>query len=151
MFVGYRLISRHLDVIINQNSAAHRCFSTADWMRIKTAMSFFYFLSLAFNTFSNTTVSLSMPAVIFSDGTFCLINSELITGKTRMRLPTQTWYIKTIKSERWKYTQTVHKYIFNNPQTQNVYQHGAHSFICSISTWQTSFLLNHEPRAIYLI
>lgn len=46
---------------------------------------------------------------------------------------------KNNQLRRMKYTQTVHKYTysFSNPQTENVYQHGAHSLICSISVSHT--------------
>lgn len=62
-----------------------------------------------------------------------------MTEKTHMRLPTQDLIYKNNQIRKMKYTQTVQKYIFNKPQTQSVYQHGAHSLIFPKSVSQTSF------------
>lgn len=51
---------------------------------------------------------------------------------------------KNNQIKKMKFTQTVHKYIINNPQTQNVYQHGAHSLIILPQCYKP----NHEPQAI---
>lgn len=121
------MISEYFNVIINQ------CRIQLNGVKI-----------LAFNTFSESDRVTLNACFIIQWQYILLIEQRTNDWEDTHAIAYPNLIYKNNQIRKMKHTPTVHKYTFNNLQTQNVYQHGAHSFICSISMF-----LNHEPYTIY--